>query len=299
MGLSKFPAQLRRHIADRLNYISVNDIVVIPTERRYDHSPSHYILAPNSSGITVRDPADLAASATETHRMDAKGFCNPPAKAERPSVDIVVLGDSFVFCSGVEATDTSTSYLEEISYLTTYNISIGRIGPYEYVELLRHFGLALKPRVVILNIYEGNDLRDALRYEEFRLFGQDRRAAESALEDALSYSYALSLVYASGEWLLRDQISWLLDSDRNIDYHYTASSQGALMPLNESNRGRTAHAFSRQCASDTLWSPGVGDGMGIRCREGSRRHGDKCGRVNRQLPHPLERPCNHQAFCRR
>jgi len=31
---------------------------------------------------------------------------------------------------------------------------------------------------------------------------------------------------------------WLLDSDRNIDYRYTARSQGALIPLNESNRDR-------------------------------------------------------------
>lgn len=235
--LSHFPAHLRHHIAGRLDYVSANDYV-IPTEQRFDHGPPLYMAGPNSTGRSARDPADLAAGATETTRLDAKGFCNPPAKAERAIVDVVVLGDSFVYCTGVEATDTSTSYLEEISHLTTYNMGIGRIGLYEYIELLRHFGLALKPRVVILNIYEGNDLRDAIRYQKFLQSGRDRRATENAIEDTLSYSYAISLVYASSEWLLHDQIMWLLDSDRNTNYRYTARSQGATIPLNMSNRDR-------------------------------------------------------------
>jgi len=235
--LSNFPAQLRHHIAGRLNYVSANDYV-IPTDQRFDHGPPFYMAGPNSTGRSVSDPADLAAGAIETARLDAKGFCNPPAKAERPSVDVVVLGDSFVYCTGVEATDTSTSYLEEISHLTTYNMGVSRIGLYEYVELLRHFGLALKPRVVILNIYEGNDLRDAIRYQKFLESGRDGRAAENAIEDTLSYSYALSFVYASSEWLLHDQIMWLLDSDRNTNYRYTARSQAASIPLNVTNRDR-------------------------------------------------------------
>jgi hypothetical protein len=257
--LAYFPAQLRHHIADRLNYGSVNDYVVIPTEQRSDHGPPLYMSAANSNSISVRDPADLAAGAIETIRMDAKGFCNPPAKAERLSVDIVVLGDSFVFCTGVEATNTSTSYLEEISHLTTYNMGVSKIGLYEYVELLRHFGLTLKPRVVILNIYEGNDLRDAMRYQKFLQSGGDRRAADNTVEDTLSYSYALSLVYASSEWLLRDQIMWLLDSDRDINYRYTARSQGALIPLNVTNRDRgevrLAKSLKDGAVSLELWAP--------------------------------------------
>jgi hypothetical protein len=194
--------------------------------------------APNSTGISPRDPADLAAGATETVRMDAKGFCNPPAKAERPTVDVVVLGDSFVYCTGVDAADTSTSYLEDISHLTTYSLGAGGKGPYEYVELLRHFGLALKPRVVIFNIYEGNDLQDAVSYQQFLQTGRDRKAKRNDIEDPLSYSYALSLVYATSRWLFDEQITWLLDSDRAINYRYTARSQGSLIALNESNRGR-------------------------------------------------------------
>lgn len=236
--LSHFPSPLRQQIAERLNYGSVNDYAIIPTEQRADHGPPLYHPAPNSTFVSARDPADLEAGAIETTRMDAKGFCNSPEKAEKPSVDIVVLGDSFVACTGIDTADASTSRLEELSHLSTYNLGVGNTGLYEYVELLRHFGLALKPHVVILNIYEGNDLRDAVRYQKFLKSGRDRREAENATEEALSYSYSLSLLYASREWLLRDQIKWLLDGDRNINYRYTARSQGRIIPLNVTNQDR-------------------------------------------------------------
>lgn len=255
--LSNFPAQLRHQVADRLNYKV--DGYFIPTEQRTDHGPPIYMAAPNSTGISPRDAADLAAGATETEQMDAKGFCNPPAKAERASVDIVVVGNSFVYCTGVTPEDTSTSYLEDISHRTTYNLGVGGKGPYEYVELLRHFGLALKPRVVIFNIYEGNDLGDAISYQQFLETGRDRRAKRNEIEDTLSYSYALSLAYASGRWLFDEEITWLLDSDRGINYRYTARSQDKLIPLNVSNRGRGQVKMAKRLkdgkVSLELWAP--------------------------------------------
>jgi hypothetical protein len=256
--LANFPDQLRHDIAERLNYANAKGYF-IPTEQRTDHGPSIYLPAPNSTGISPRDPADLAAGATESELMDAKGFCNPPAKAERPGVDVVVLGDSFVYCTGVDAADTSTSYLEDMSHLTTYSLGAGGKGPYEYVELLRHFGLALKPRVVIFNVYEGNDLQDAISYEKFLKTGRDQHAKRDDIEDVLSHSYAVSLIYASGEWLFSDEITWLLDSDRSINYRYSARSQGRLITLNESNRGRgqvkTAKKLKNGQISLDLWAP--------------------------------------------
>lgn len=236
--LAHFPAPLRHHIADRLGYGSVNDYAVITTEERADHGPPIYHPAPNSTFISARDPADLEAGATETTKMDAKGFCNPPEKAAKTNVDVVVLGDSFVACTGVEAADASASSLEELSRLSTYNMGVAGVGLHEYVELLRRYGLPLEPRVVILNIYEGNDLRDAVRYQNFLKSGRDRRDSDAATENALSKSYALSLLHAAQQWLLRDQIKWLFDSDRDINYRYTARSQGTVIPLNVTNQDR-------------------------------------------------------------
>lgn len=257
--LAHFPEPLRPQIAERLNYGSVNDYAVIPTEVRADKGPPIYHQAPNSTFISARDPADLKLGAVEISRSDAKGFCNPPEKAQRPSVDVVVLGDSFVACTGVQPVDTSASYLEELSRLTTYNMGVGGVGLYEYVELLRHYGLAFKPRVVIMNIYEGNDLRDAARYEKFLASGRDRRTSEGTLERALSKSYALSLIYASQEWLLRDQIKWLLDGDRDVNYRYIARSQGTVIPLNVTNQDRgevrDAKRLMNGEISLDLWTP--------------------------------------------
>lgn len=257
--LAHFPAPLRHHIADRLDYGSVNDYAVVTPEERVDRGPPIYHPAPNSTFVSVRDPVDLKAGAIEITRMDAKGFCNPEAKAERPHVDVVVLGDSFVACTGVEATDASTHYLEELSKLSTYNMGVGGVGPYEYVELLRKYGLGFKPRVVILNFYEGNDLRDAVRYETFLKSGRNRRDSEEDLERVLSNSYAASLIYAAREWLLRDQIKWLFDKDRDVNYRYTARSQGTVVPLNVTNQDRgevrdAARLKNGEISLD-LWTP--------------------------------------------
>ncbi|MFZ5675476.1 MAG: hypothetical protein ACOZAM_21170 [Pseudomonadota bacterium] len=257
--LAHFPAPLRHHIADRLNYGSVNDYAVVASDERVDRGPPIYHPAPDSTFISVRDPADLKEGAIEVTKMDPKGFCNPTGKAERPNVDIVVLGDSFVACTGVEAADASTQYLEELSKLSTYNMGVAGVGPYEYVELLRKYGLDFKPRVVILNFYEGNDLRDAVRYEAFLKSGRDRRNSDEAFERLLSNSYAISFIYAAREWFLRDQIKWLFDKDRDVNYRYTARSQGAVVPLNVTNQDRgevrdATRLINGEISLD-LWTP--------------------------------------------
>lgn len=257
--LAHFPAPLRHQIADQLGYGSVNDYAVVPSEERVDRGPPIYHPAPDSTFVSARDAADLKAGAIDITKMDAKGFCNPAEKAGRPNTDIVVLGDSFVACTGIEATDASAHYLEELSKLSTYNMGVGGIGPYEYIELLRKYGLDFKPRLVILNLYEGNDLRDAVRYEAFLKSGRNRRDSEEAFERTLSHSYAISFVYAAREWLLRDQIKWLFDKDRDINYRYTARSQGAVVPLNVTNRDRgevrdAKHLMNGDISLE-LWAP--------------------------------------------
>ncbi len=216
--LAHFPAPLRHHVAERLNYGSINDYTVIETAQRVDHGPPLYHPAPNSVFVIARDAADLRAGAVEITRRDARGFCNPPEKDQIQYADIVVVGDSFTACTAVDAKDTSANYLGEMGPYITYNLGVGGVGLFEYVELLRRYGLALKPRAVVLNIYEGNDLRDAVRYYNFLRSGRDRRAGENALNHALSYSYSASMIYAAREWLFRDQIKLLFDRDRNHNY---------------------------------------------------------------------------------
>ncbi|CAN5255741.1 hypothetical protein BH10PSE7_BH10PSE7_28640 [soil metagenome] len=230
--LAYFPAPLRHEIADRLSLPSINDYVVIESADRADHGPPLYHPAPNSIFITARDPADTALGAVESERRDARGFCNPLENGSRTHVDIVAAGDSFTTCTGIKAEDTSSNQLEHMGSYTAYNIGVGNLGLYEYVELLRHYGLALKPRLVIMNIYEGNDLRDAVRYQTFLENGRDRQADGNALEGRLSMSYAISFLYAVKGWQLAQ---WRGIEGMRSNYHYAAKSQGVMVPMNVTN----------------------------------------------------------------
>ncbi len=108
-----------------------------------------------------------AAGEQATVRLDSQGFCNPPRDAyERPTIEWLALGDSFTECLVTDPQSTWPSQLGEIAGRSIYSLGRGGIGPYEYLQLLRHFGLPKQPRVVIMNVYEGNDLRDSLRYQE-------------------------------------------------------------------------------------------------------------------------------------
>jgi hypothetical protein len=49
-----------------------------------------------------------------------------------------------------------------------YNLGAPGVGLYEYIQLLKLYGLAKNPEIVVLNVYEGNDLRDAARYWDHR-----------------------------------------------------------------------------------------------------------------------------------
>jgi lysophospholipase L1-like esterase len=81
-------------------------------------------------------------------------------------VDVVAIGDSFTWCSGLRAEDAWPAQLAPLLGRTVWNLGRGGIGLHEELQILRRFGLAKRPRVVILNFYEGNDLRDALRFAQ-------------------------------------------------------------------------------------------------------------------------------------
>lgn len=101
-------------------------------------------------------------------KMDEEGFCNPPGlyrQTER--FDILVVGDSFTWCTTVAPEDAWVAQLAALTSQTTYNLSKPGIGPYEYLELLKHFGLPKSPKRVVMSLYEGNDLRDALAYKAY------------------------------------------------------------------------------------------------------------------------------------
>lgn len=157
--LKKYEPGIRLEIAQRRGLPNLSQVYALP---RDDGGPELQLFKPfTSMELRHRDDGTV-----ETMDLDANGFCNPLPDGgyDAPKIDIVTIGDSFTVCTAVAPEVTWTSLLSGMLGRSTYNLGRGGIGPYEYIQILKHFGLPKNPDVVVMNIYEGNDLRDAVRY---------------------------------------------------------------------------------------------------------------------------------------
>jgi len=80
-----------------------------------------------------------------------------------PPYEIVLVGDSFL-TAGEEDASTLSERLRAVSGRATFNLSRSWYGPYQYVELLKRYGLALRPQVALLGFYAGSDIEDIREY---------------------------------------------------------------------------------------------------------------------------------------
>jgi len=88
--------------------------------------------------------------------VDRRGFRN---KTDLETYDAVVLGDSFAEGSHVSDEHAWPVLLAQKTNLAIYNLAVSGGSPLTYLEILKRFGLALRPRLVICMLYEGNDFR--------------------------------------------------------------------------------------------------------------------------------------------
>jgi hypothetical protein len=101
--------------------------------------------------------------------MDEMGFCNLPRNYQQTGkIDLITIGDSFTWCTTVAPEDTWTANFAKVTGLSSYNLGKPAIGLYEYIQILKKFGIQKSPKFVVMNVYEGNDLRDAIRYNAYR-----------------------------------------------------------------------------------------------------------------------------------
>ena len=157
--LKRFQSDLRVEIAERLSLPNESQIWELP---RDDDGPPLQLYQPNA-----RTERTFSASERSEVTRDAQGFCNPPRDDyDRATIDVVVLGDSFAGCVAADPQGTWMSRIGRLTGLSVYNLGKGGIGPYDYLQILRQFGLPKSPKIVVMNIYEGNDLRDAVRHHE-------------------------------------------------------------------------------------------------------------------------------------
>ena len=185
--LKRFQSDLRLEIAERLS---------LPNEQmrelpRDDGGPPLKLYRPN-----VRTEQRFSSQERSDVTRDARGFCNPARDSyDRATIDVIIMGDSFTGCIATDREATWISRIGQLTGLSVYNVGEGGIGPYDYLQIFRHFGLPKSPKIALMNIYEGNDLRDSVRYHEHvdavRKGGSGYADAADRFEPELEYETLL------------------------------------------------------------------------------------------------------------
>jgi hypothetical protein len=158
--LRRFDDDLRIEIAHRLGMPTRLSFRELP---RDDGGPPFHISLPHTP-FPLSDPH----LASKIQVMDGRGFCNSDSLGE-PPFDVVTVGGSISWCVGVSAEDTWTARIGAGARLRAYNLSVPGVGPYEYLQLLAQFGVAFKPRLIFFDYSAGNDLRDVIAFDRYRV----------------------------------------------------------------------------------------------------------------------------------
>lgn len=184
-----------------------------------------------------------------TVKMDENGFCNAPnVYSQEAQFDVIGIGDSFTWCLTVHPEDTWVAQLAQTTGVSAYNLGKQAVGLYEYLQLLERFGLEKSPKVVVMNIYEGNDLRDALKYVSYRQSGAtEKKIAEK--EDKFGplgrYSYTWNLLRAAtagGEVQSETLIEGYSEENENFRYQMNFKSGSLPFNLENGDRDEVVHA---------------------------------------------------------
>ena len=113
---------------------------------------------------------------------DQKGFRNSQVP---DSADIVALGDSHTYGSGVKSEETWPKVLEMLTGQPVYNMGLSGFGPVQSF-LYWDEAVSLKPKIVIEGLYSGNDLYDAYSIIYHRGQLPELKAADKTQKDEIS-----------------------------------------------------------------------------------------------------------------
>jgi hypothetical protein len=99
------------------------------------------------------------------YRTDANGFRNPPGITRS---DVLFIGDSFTEAAWIPEDETFVGRVAAATGLRVVNLGRGAYGPQQELIVLRRYGLAYKPRFVVWQLFDGNDLDDARNFAVWR-----------------------------------------------------------------------------------------------------------------------------------
>jgi hypothetical protein len=222
---------------------------------RDDGGPPLFVPKPDSPVVSIDASADGVERST-----DELGFCNPRGTYEgRERIDVIALGDSFSWCHAVRPEEAWPARLGEKIGLAVFSLGLGGKGPYEYVQYLLAFGLVKKPRVVVMNVYGGNDLRDAVTYRDWRDAKARGERPPSSDPQSLApglvasavgrNSYAINFLVALASRLAsRDASDW---EKAGVDFRYTLALPSGPVKFNVENRDRDEVLTARRVEDGT------------------------------------------------
>ena len=98
--------------------------------------------------------------------LNELGFRDDRSESIPPREDedvVLVLGDSFAFGCGVELEQTFQEQVEAMAGLRMVCAALPGYGQFQQLELLHGLIDEMRPRVVVVALYEGNDLNDNMR----------------------------------------------------------------------------------------------------------------------------------------
>lgn len=187
-----------------------------------------------------------------TVETDEIGFCNPRGSYNRaPTIDVITIGDSFTWCNNVNPEDAWTKRLSDLTGLSTYNLGKGNLGLYEYIQILKGFGISKYPKYVILNVYGGNDLRDAITYFQTKNNDSNKKINSSSnsyrqqtlIEDTLRrYSYSFNLIRAFIKYLYTKITSYSFNKNVNFRYSIVFPEKSIAFNLENTDKEEVFYA---------------------------------------------------------
>lgn len=139
------------------------------------------------------DPAtwDVTPDPRVDYTSDAAGFRNPVAEGP---VDLLVVGDSFTHAPLVERDQIWSSLLARAEGWSERNLGVSGYGPPQAAIVLDRYAGEFDPRLVLMQIYLGNDIFDALEFELWKRSGKSYRLFTRE-------HYQLPLIVPTFEWL--------------------------------------------------------------------------------------------------
>jgi len=96
-----------------------------------------------------------------TYRTDENGFRNPLGITR---ADVTFIGDSFTEAGNVPEEETFAQQIQSRTQLNVVNLGRGYYGPQQELIVLKRYAFKYNPKLVIWQIFEGNDLSDARRF---------------------------------------------------------------------------------------------------------------------------------------